>query len=1090
MLLLYRRGFLAATLFFTLLFAVQAAAGKADPASIEDIEGHIARLQARIDKARVDTRPEALSLQVAQQFIEHISWDSANRQDLAKALAASHLSDAQAAAQAAALPERQGRQVIGLLEDALERLDALARRQGLRRTPGPVDWQELTIREHTFRSGDRIVFPGGFGEIADADDLGAVAALGSAFAAGWAAPDGVIKTDGDVNSRTIGQIRKHFERTRAVGMQSELTLSHLTRTGVGRRYGGIRDVKYGAVQYDIDHPDVRRMWKRVIETVAPKAAEAGKFFAWRLVERPAFPAGAKVSAHTIAKYRGWLQARHAGIAALNGHWGTKHASFDVIAAPGKKSAAGEWHDWCAFNRWRVDQWLAMLQDLGRTYLESAVAYPMLGEIVGLPVAGERPRDGHAASGIDLESIATAFPVVAFSAPTPALPDGPWVFDWRASALTFGLMRSIAPDTLLLATDWQGLGVGEQRHPELAAGHIRCALWMLHLHGAGGSQAAGWLRAESKPVKAAAEDFHASILTQPRMLDEYARTVYEVNAWASIIDSVARAPSAIHLLYSPPAAAQSGDHMLALLETYESLVALGGGVSFISESMLETGVPESCRWLVVPAVDWIGETALEQLRGFVANGGHVSLVGDCLAHDLHGRAHDAAAVAWVADLHRLAPGTAAALFPALAARAAELRTRPPLSCITADGKSLAGLVWRQIPWNGGILAAITNPRRQAVPVAFKLGDRLLGSSYDLIDGGRRDMRKFRLEPYAVHLLYFGSEENRKTAAESLARSNPGRVVVRALRRQQQQAAAAEAAKAVAGLLQPTSSMDFDPPRKLVTLGCRYAFLSSQKRDLDNRRRRGDDSGRTRRLQEYYSEQNYGLSTVVKYEAEKHISRMRGRLKAAARRVARLENSDNPEPGELAAAQSEKQRQELLYDAFRGDLNPAVGAARNSVHSLKSRNTPKLTGRTLGGEVYSTSAKLGKKYIVVTFWSSKSPASVAATRALARVSRKLDGEKVDVVAINIGDDRRRILDAFETLPENVILLQALRPEKKPNAKKEPKTMIDTCKLKILPTSLVIDNSGTTKLVLVGNERDNPKRLVKRVELLIYDDETADN
>jgi len=108
----------------------------------------------------------------------------------------------------------------------------------------------------------------------------------------------------------------------------------------------------------------------------------------------------------------------------------------------------------------------------------------------------------------------------------------------------------------------------------------------------------------------------------------------------------------------------------------------------------------------------------------------------------------------------------------------------------------------------------------------------------------------------------------------------------------------------------------------------------------------------------------------------------------------------------------------------------------------------------------------------------------------VSRKLDGEKVDVVAINIGDDRRLILDSFETLPENVILLQALKPEKKPNAKKEPKTMIDTCKLKILPTSLVIDNSGTTKLVLVGNERDNAKRLIMRVELLIYDDETADN
>jgi len=1090
MVFLYRCCSFATTVFFVLLFVVRPAAGKAEPASIEAIEKHIARLQGRIDKARVDTQPEALSLQVAQQFIEHIGWDIVNRKDLAKALAASHLSDAEAAAQAGVLPERQGLQVIGLLEDALNRLDALKARKSLRRTPGPVDWQELTIREHTFRSGDRIVFPGGFGEIPDADDLGAVAALGGAFAAGRAAPDGVIKTDGDVNSRTIRQVQKHFERTRAVGMQSELTLSHLTKTGVGKRYDGIRDVKYGGVQYDIDHPDVRRMWKRVIETVAPKAALAGKFFAWRLVERPAFPTGTKVSAHTIAKYSAWLQERHSGIAALNEHWGTSHASFDVITAPGKKAGAGEWHDWCVFNRWRVDQWLAMLQDLCRTYLDSAAAYPMLGEIIGLPVAGNRPRDGHAVSGIDLESIATAFPMVAFSAPTPALADGPWVFDWRASALTFDLMRSIAPETLLLATNWRGLGAGEQRHPELAAGHIRCALWMLHLHGAGGSQAAGWLRAESKPVKSGAEDFHASILTQPRMLDEYARTVYEVNAWASIIDSVARAPSAIHVLYSPAAAAQSGDHMLTLLETYESLVALGGGVSFISESMLETGVPDSCRWLVVPAVDYIGETALGQLRGFAGNGGHVSLVGDCLTHDLHGRAHDAAAIAWSAGQHRLAPGPAPALFPAFAARAAEIRTRMPLSCITADGKSLTRLVWRQIPWNGGILTAITNPRREAVPVAFKLGDRLLGSSYDLIDGGKRDMKKFHLEPYAVHLFYFGSEENSKTAAESLAHSNPGRAVVRALRRQHKQAVAADAVKAAADLLQPTSSMDFDPPRKLVMLGCRYAFLSSQKRDLDNRVRRGDESGRTRRLQAHYSERNYGLSTVVKSEAEKHIGRMRGRLKAAARRVDRLEKSDDPDPDELATARLEKQRQELLYDAFRGDLNPAVGAGRNSVHSLKSRNTPKLLGRTLGGEFYSTSARLGKKYIVVTFWSSKSPASIAAVRTLARVSRKLDGEKVDVVAINIGDDRRRISDSFETLPENVILLQALKPEKKPNAKKEPKTMIETCKLKILPTSLVIDNSGTTKLVLVGNDRDNAKRLIKRVELLIYDDETADD
>ncbi|MDP6451586.1 MAG: beta-galactosidase, partial [Lentisphaeria bacterium] len=384
-----------------LLFVVRPAAGKADPASIEAIEKHIARLQGRIDKARVDTQPEALSLQVAQQFIEHIGWDIANRKDLAKALAASHLSDVEAAAQAGALPERQSLQVIGLLEDALNRLDALKERKSLRRTPGPVDWQELTIREHTFRSDDRIVFPGGFGEIPDADDLGAVAALGGAFAAGWAAPDGVIKTDGDVNSRTIRQIQKHFERTRAVGMQSELTLSHLTKTGVGKRYDGIRDVKYGGVQYDIDHPDVRRMWKRVIETVAPKAALAGKFFAWRLVEHPAFPTGTKVSAHTIAKYSSWLQERHSGIAALNEHWGTTHASFDVITAPGKKTGAGEWHDWCVFNRWRVDQWLAILQDLCRTYLDSAAAYPMLGEVIGLPVAGNRPKDGPAVRGIDL-----------------------------------------------------------------------------------------------------------------------------------------------------------------------------------------------------------------------------------------------------------------------------------------------------------------------------------------------------------------------------------------------------------------------------------------------------------------------------------------------------------------------------------------------------------------------------------------------------------------------------------------------------------------------------------------------------------------
>jgi hypothetical protein len=1024
--------------------------------------------QQIVDARMLDTRPEQVTLEIARLFVGYILWDQDNHKKLSASIADSGLTKAEADEAATALPQREARQVIDMLDRATARLAHLQEHPESRRLPDPIAWDQIHLKDSRFHSGDRTVYPGGFGKISDIDDLEIVAALGSAFAGTLATPDGIIKEDGVPSHYAIERTGRRFKHDANSGMRSELVLSHTTKTSIENRFPGFRDVKAGSIGYDIDHPDVRNMWNQTLRAIAPQAQQNSNFFAYRLVTDPSIPPDAGVSAHTISKYRAWLQQQYLTITDLNTHWGTTRKSYDHIKQPVfKKAGAGEWHDWCRFNQYRVSAWLSMLKEVSGIHHPDTLAYPILPECFKTGDATKGSKSSPALSGLNLEGIAIDFEAVGLRLPTPIQSDGLYAVGWQRAAATVDFMRSAAPETTLLAADWDALGSAQI---DAVPGHLRSAMWMLYLRGIAGSQVA-WMRSESKPASANTGQFYGSLQTQPHMLNEYAQTLLEINAWTPQIELFRARRSLIHLLYSPASSMQSDHHVNALIMCYDALVQLGIGVDFVTESQLTSG-PIKSRWIVVPEAAYVSTKTITALEKF-STLGFVSFVGKCLSYDPHARPHASESMGFTDTVHKIDVTTPHELHLAFDEILPKTKVRRRMRCVGGNGKPLTGLVWRQAPWRDGVLVAITNVRREPVRAMFKIGDTPMLSAYDLIAAKTRKMKPFPLRPYDVHLLYFASEENIRKQAIALARSNPARKK-RNLPETVEEAAVAEAEK-VDDRVHLIASMTFEPPRKLIELSSDYALYYMQKAELRRRLKHDKKNNKLRRLLDKYTRKSKGLKADTARQAEKLEKRTVRKHKTARRKVKVLD-PEKTEPAVREDAQGEVKRLKLIVDACRGDLDASQGKPKISCHSLRKRNAPKLFGRDFKNEVYKAWHHIGTKYVVATFWSSQNPRSVAEVKMLATLAQRFEEKPVDFLAINLGDDQATITEALGTLPENLKILQAMQPEQKRH-----KDIIEAYKLKILPTTVLVDRRGTVDLMLVGSSYKNNRRVIERLYLL---------
>ena len=89
---------------------------------------------------------------------------------------------------------------------------------------------------------------------------------------------------------------------------------------------------------------------------------------------------------------------------------------------------------------------------------------------------------------------------------------------------------------------------------------------------------------------------------------------ELNAYAEEIVALATAPKPIRLLYSPASAIQDVEYSDTQLVTYEALYFLGVPIGFVTENMLRAGLPQDCRWLIVPNAGYVSDQTAAALDG--------------------------------------------------------------------------------------------------------------------------------------------------------------------------------------------------------------------------------------------------------------------------------------------------------------------------------------------------------------------------------------------------------------------------------------------------------------------------------------------
>jgi len=140
-----------------------------------------------------------------------------------------------------------------------------------------------------------------------------------------------------------------------------------------------------------DHPGARRAGERFIAELARRLGRFANIWAWNTWQEIGFwpnkggPLGFCYCAHTLARFRAWLQERHGSLDALNRAWSSAYGDWDEVEPPRRHTPVPSFIDWrCFMDAVYLTQALAWktaalkAHDPGHRPVFSHVANPTIG----------------------------------------------------------------------------------------------------------------------------------------------------------------------------------------------------------------------------------------------------------------------------------------------------------------------------------------------------------------------------------------------------------------------------------------------------------------------------------------------------------------------------------------------------------------------------------------------------------------------------------------------------------------------------------------------------------------------------------------
>ncbi len=462
-------------------------------------------------------------------------------------------------------------------------------------------------------------------------------------------------------------------------------------------------------EYNIYHPEHRRMLKAYLEFLIPLIAESP----WRdaihsLVLSNEPEERAKWDDPFLRNlFAEDLQKCFGTISEFNRNAGTKFASFSELLKTGpehpavryafydfRRRAFAEWHAWIA-----------------RTVKEFFPGVKVSAKAMDVSM-NDRPEDG-----VDAELFAE-FSDYNGNDNYMFYGMGKWISDWQRFSKGHDLQFSMRPNWIVNSEN-HIIKDGETRL--IPGAHTYTATFQQYLQGVGGIVT--WVWSQDRPN--GKQPLSGSIYQRPESIIAQGRAALDANRLVPEISAFVTAEPKIALLYSPSSFLQNTENYCAFRdEIYEALAFSGHKIGFISEKQLASNAFKQYKMIIAPAVSHLSESAAQGLAAFAKQGGIICNSGNSFRCNPYGAPlkQKIPSVATPSGLH---PEKAKKFWQEKADSVETLPVRLELP----GSSSKTGIFFRMVNTENGWLINLVNYNKHPRTIRLR-GD---GSFYDLIAG---------------------------------------------------------------------------------------------------------------------------------------------------------------------------------------------------------------------------------------------------------------------------------------------------------------------------------------------------------------------
>lgn len=448
-----------------------------------------------------------------------------------------------------------------------------------------------------------------------------------------------INDTGVINSWAVNNNTDIIQNQNAADMQPQVMfLTHVPHNWMITDHPEITEGARHFTKYDIDSPLIHDWLETLFSGMIPPVCSAStKPTMHLLANEPHFSTAvggwkaSPLSDHSMDLYLAWLKATYSDT--------TKIDQYHATPIPIDPALRGteQWYAWCRFNMDRVNSWFDFLKERVQHHdpNNGPTTIKLIGNMLYSPV-----RD----HGMDIEYLTKLQEINGGD--LKVLPAGVTYYggnedgensestwesryemDWVGQSMVLDFTKSLRPNQIFYDSEWHGFTTFGTRHFDMSRNYVRAALWAAFSHGTSVINAWVWgRRPDGTPDNRA--DLVGQLLTQPKALDAYGRTLKELNAHAEAVVSTIPAERSIMIYYNETCAIHDETYTDNLKKVYEAAKLLNIPVGFTtSQEMIEGKLSATDQCLIIPPTTYVSNWDVTQLTNFSDDGGTIVMVDE-------------------------------------------------------------------------------------------------------------------------------------------------------------------------------------------------------------------------------------------------------------------------------------------------------------------------------------------------------------------------------------------------------------------------------------------------------------------------------